>query len=116
MTLFADNWEYDGYQKNLAARKAKQLADYEAMRKRNAEIVDLERIREGTAGNPNPKRQTIQKSRLDLIEESKKPAPKPMRKAGAIDMKPPQQTRTIANDSVKKRYFAIGEALPLYRD
>lgn len=64
-----EEWKRPGLEQELAARKQKMRQDYEAQRIRNAEIVDLERLRESTVGNPNPRRVNTQKSRLDLIND-----------------------------------------------
>lgn len=64
-----EEWVRPELEREMAARKAKMREDFERQRIRNAEQIDLERLKEGTAGYENPQRPTLQKSRLDLIND-----------------------------------------------
>lgn len=94
-----EEWKRPGLEQELAARKQKMRQDFEAQRIRNAEQVDLERLREGTAGYENPTRPTLQKSRLDLINDRQVE----LMKMSLEDAKNHQRPMMIAGDLGKRK-------------
>lgn len=99
-----EEWVRPELEREMAARKQKMRQDFEAQRIRNASQVDLERLKEGTAGYENPQRPTLQKSRLDLIND---------RQVELIEMDLEdamnhQKPMTISGDSGKRKVRRVG--------